>query len=165
MTYRRIIITTTKSVELKKELDRLFTVTKQDFPDMKSKIIKGAKENVTIVDLTGDGADSFANKVKDSGTKIGATDIKIRKEKKLSPVKEELDDKKGSLLEEIQALKNKEKVNFTNDYLDYISDNDRDLLLNLLVKQRKKFDNDYGNSIFADYVKDLLNETNKINKK
>lgn len=88
MAFRRIIITTDKTEDLKKELERLFKVTKNDFPELKHQIIKGAKEGVTIIDLSGEGADSFANKVKDSGTKVGATAVKIRKEKKLSPMKE-----------------------------------------------------------------------------
>lgn len=99
MAYRRIVITTTKTDELKKELDRLFSVTKNDFPELKHKIIQGIKPNTTIIDLMGEGADSFANKVKDSGAKIGATDVKIKKEKKLSPMKE---DKKANLKEYIK---------------------------------------------------------------
>lgn len=87
MAYRRLIITTKQTAKIKSDLESLFNRVGHDFPDVKTNIVSGVKPDTIVVDLNGDGADSFAYKVNDIAKKHGAQ-VKIKKEKSLA-IKEE----------------------------------------------------------------------------
>lgn len=82
MAFRRIVLTTERIKELEDDLNRLFSLnkTKIDFPDLKYYIKQGIKPNTLIVDLNGEGADSFSKKIKDAGNKFDAQ-VQIKLEK------------------------------------------------------------------------------------
>lgn len=89
MAFRRVIFTSPKISDVKQDVERLFSLDKfkSDFPGLKTTIKPGAKPDVLVVDVNGDGADSVSRKLKDIGTKFKA-DIKIRNEIKTTPLKE-----------------------------------------------------------------------------
>lgn len=109
MAFRRVIFTSDNLADIKKATERLFSLDKfkSDFPDLKTTIKPGAKPNVLVVDVNGDGADSVSKKLKDIGNKFKA-DVKIRNEIKTSPIKEEIIKKVKLLIkEEVRKVLNK----------------------------------------------------------
>ena len=108
MAFRRVIFTSNKLEDVKKDVERLFSLDKfkSDFPDLKTTIKPGAKSDVLVVDVNGDGADSVSKKLKDIGNKFKA-DVKIRNEIKTTPIKEEkLEKVKNLIKEEIRKVLN-----------------------------------------------------------
>jgi len=92
MAFRRVIVTVPEGDNKKfveDDIKRLFSLAnfKNDFKDVKTEIKPSVKDNVLVIDLNGDGADSVSRKVKDLATKHKA-DVKIRNEKPMSGVKE-----------------------------------------------------------------------------
>lgn len=90
MAFRRVIFTSNKLEDIKKEVERFFTLDKfkTDFPGVKTTIKPSVKSDVFIVDVNGEGADSVSRKLKDIGAKFKAT-VKVRNEIKTTPIKEE----------------------------------------------------------------------------
>lgn len=85
MAFRRVIITGEKFKEVESELKRFLELpkTKIDFPDLKTDVKVGIKPNTLIIDLNGEGADSFSKKIKDLGIKFQCQIvIKLEKEMK-----------------------------------------------------------------------------------
>lgn len=91
MAFRRIIFTGENIKDVKDDIERLFDSHKfqQDYADVKTTFKSGAKTDVLVVDLNGDGADSVSRKLKDIGNKFKVA-TKIRNEIKLAPVKESI---------------------------------------------------------------------------
>ena len=82
MAFRRVILSGNKVEEAKSDIERLIALdkTKSDFPVLKIGIKPGVKPETIIVDLNGEGADSFSKKVRDLGGKHGVT-VAIKNEK------------------------------------------------------------------------------------
>lgn len=72
MAFRRIILKGNNVEEVKKDLERLFSLPKHkiDFPELKIDIKYGINPNTLVVDVNGEGADSVSKKVKDIGLKF-----------------------------------------------------------------------------------------------
>lgn len=92
MAFRRVIFTSDKLADVKKDVERFFSLPKfkTDFPGLKTTIKPGAKSDVLVVDVNGEGADSVSRKLKDIGIKFKAT-VKVRNEIKTTPIKENKD--------------------------------------------------------------------------
>lgn len=80
--YRRLVITTDNQPGVEKEINRIITFHKPDFPDLKIDFKKAIKPGVIVIDLNGGGADSMANKLKDVVVKLKGK-IVIKKERTL----------------------------------------------------------------------------------
>lgn len=100
MAFRRVVITGAKVKESEKDINHLIGIpkTKIDFPDLKFSVKTGAKSDTLVVDINGDGADSFSKKVKDMGVKHQNT-VKIKNEKPMS-VKEAKEKVRNLILKE-----------------------------------------------------------------
>jgi hypothetical protein len=90
-TFRRVVATTTAQFKkaLEDDVKRLLSLPnfKADFKDVKIEIKPSVKDDVLIIDCTGEGADSVSRKLKDLATKHKAT-VKIKNEKPMSGIKE-----------------------------------------------------------------------------
>jgi hypothetical protein len=90
-TFRRVVATTTAQFKkaLEEDIKRLLSLPnfKADFKDVKIEIKPSVKDDVLVIDCTGEGADSVSRKLKDLATKHKAT-VKIKNEKPMSGMKE-----------------------------------------------------------------------------
>lgn len=82
MAFRRVILSGPKVKEVESDLKRFLDLskTKIDFPGLKVDIKQGIKPDTLVVDINGDGADSFSKKVKDAGIKF-QVQVAIKTEK------------------------------------------------------------------------------------
>ena len=89
MAYRRVIFTSNDPDIIKSDLNRLIATDKfkSDFPDLKTSFKPSVKDDVTIIDINGDGADSVSKKFKDIGIKHQAKVI-VRNEIRTNPINE-----------------------------------------------------------------------------
>lgn len=102
MAFRRVIISGEKYKEVETDLKRFLDLskTKIDFPALKVEVKQGAKPETLVVDINGDGADSFSKKVKDAAVKFQCQPI-IKMEK---TVKENIKRLVKEILQEEQAV-------------------------------------------------------------
>ena len=130
MAFRRIIFTGDKISGLKENVLNFFELDKfkNDFPSVKSTVKDGAKPNVLVVDVNGDGADSVSKKLKDIGNKW-KVETKIRNEIKLSPIKEST--KTKLIKEENNSINSSQKA----------SNEDIESIRKKLEKFKEKFPN------------------------
>jgi hypothetical protein len=88
--FRRLVITSSKSDLLKKELEDFMKRPniKSDYAGMKFNMKPGAKPDVIVVDIEGQSGTALANKLSDIAKKFDkGAQIKVRKELKLKPTK------------------------------------------------------------------------------
>ena len=88
--FRRLVITSSKSDLLKKELEDFMKRPniKSDYAGMKFNMKPGAKPDVIVVDIEGQSGTALANKLSDIAKKFdNGAQIKVRKELKLKPTK------------------------------------------------------------------------------
>ncbi len=87
--FRRVVFNSNNIAEIENDIKRLFDTTTfiSGYKNLKRDIKKGAKENTLVVDLSGDGADSVAKKLKDVAIKFKA-DYKVKNEKPMNGLKE-----------------------------------------------------------------------------
>jgi DNA-directed RNA polymerase subunit L len=71
MAFRRVILSGDKVKAAEADILHLLNLskTKIDFPTLKVDIKKGLKPETIVIDVNGDGADSFSKKIKDAGVK------------------------------------------------------------------------------------------------
>ena len=93
MAFRRVVISGEKVQDTKTDLDNFLSskMFKTNYPGIKTKlIVSPVKNDIIVIDLNGDGADTVAKKVKDIGQKYKMKAV-IKLEKPMSAVKESLD--------------------------------------------------------------------------
>jgi len=101
MAFRRLLFTSDKLEDIKKDIERLLSTDKfkSDFKDLKTTFKPSVKDNVLIIDVNGEGADSVSKKLKDIGIKYKAKVI-VRNEAKTTPMSESKVDKLKIIIKE-----------------------------------------------------------------
>lgn len=104
MAFRRVILSGPKVKEVELDLKRFLDLskTKIDFPGLKVDIKQGIKPDTLVVDINGEGADSFSKKVKDAGIKF-QVQVAIKTEKPMD--KKDIKEVIKKVLNEVKKYK------------------------------------------------------------